>query len=151
MSLTPNTTLRRLAKYNAVGALGMGFRFAVLVLLRELGGLGYLASTALAIEAAMLHNFSWHRWWTWRERCAGIPWRATALRLLQFQLSNGAVAMVTNLLVVRLLVGETGMHYLPANILATAASGAVNFLVSEHLIFRLSWLEMTAPAGRGRS
>ncbi len=151
MCPAPNSILRRAAKYNAVGALGLGFRFAVLLLLREVLGVGYLAATALSIEAGMLHNFSWHRWWTWRERCNGIPWRATLLRLLRFQLSNGTVAMVTNVLVVRLLVGEMGMHYLPANILATAASGAANFLVSEKVIFRLPSLATAAAANRGRS
>lgn len=127
---------QKFLKYNVVGVLGVALRLAVLALLHEVGGLGYLGATALAVEAAMLHNFCWHRHWTWRERCAGITWRQTALRLLHFQASNGAVAMAANLLAMRVLVGELGLHYLPASLVANAAGGIVNFTIAECLIFR---------------
>jgi hypothetical protein len=105
-----------------------------------------VSATALAVEAGMLHNFSWHLHWTWRERCAGITWQETLLRLLKYQASNGAVAMAVNLLAVRVLVGGLGLHYLVANLFATAAAGIINFAIAEFLIFRCPWIEAAAPA-----
>jgi len=128
--------VRRFLKYNLVGTLGVTLKLAALALLHELGGLGYLAATAFAVEAAMLHNFLWHLHWTWRDRCAGMTWRESVGRFVQFQLSNGGVAMVMNLLVMRVLVGEAGVHYLPANLVATAAAGMINFVIAEFVIFR---------------
>lgn len=128
--------VRHFLKYNVVGALGNTLKLAVLALLHELGGLPYLAATALAVEAAMLHNFAWHLRWTWRERCAGNTLRESMARLVWFQLSNGSVALVMNLLIMRVLVGEVRMHYLPANLVATAAAGIINFVIAETLIFR---------------
>ncbi len=39
--------------------------FAALTLLL---GPHYLVATALAVEMAVLHNFFWHRRWTWADR-----------------------------------------------------------------------------------
>ncbi|MGA2325919.1 MAG: GtrA family protein [Bryobacteraceae bacterium] len=138
--------ITRFLKYNAVGVLGTTLRTSTLALLHEVVGLGYVSATALAVEAGMLHNFSWHLHWTWRERCAGITWQETLLRLLKYQASNGAVAMAVNLLAVRVLVGGLGLHYLVANLFATAAAGIVNFAIAEFLIFRWPWIEAAAPA-----
>jgi putative flippase GtrA len=128
--------MRHFLKYNVVGLLGNTLKLTLLALLHELGGLGYLAATALAVEAAMLHNFLWHLGWTWRERCVGNTLRERMARLAWFQLSNGGVALVMNLLVMRVLVGETGMHYLPANLIATAVAGIINFVIADLVIFR---------------
>ena len=54
-------------KFNVVGAIGIGVQLAALTLLRDGVGLHYLLATAIAVEAAILHNFLWHMRWTWRE------------------------------------------------------------------------------------
>lgn len=136
MSVTPCNPVRRFLKYNLVGALGVTVRLTVVAVLLEWGGLGYLTATALGVEAAMLHNFGWHLHWTWRERCLGITWKGAMLRLMRFQVSNAAVALVVSLVAMRLLVGELGMHYLPANLIATVAGGIINFLVANYIIFQ---------------
>ena len=118
-----------------VGALGLVVKFSVLTAMVELAGAGYLAATAVAVEAVILHNFVWHLRWTWRERCAGLSRRQTIARLLKFQFGSGAVAMVANLPVMWLLVNRLGLHYLPANLAATAVAGTVNFLLSEFFVF----------------
>ena len=147
MSLVPHNPVRRFLKYNLVGALGVTVRLAVMALLLEWGGLGYLTATALAVEAAMLHNFGWHLHWTWRERCFGITWKSVLRKLMRFQLSNAAVALIVSLLAMRVLVGELGMHYLPANVIATAAGGIINFLVADSIIFQA----VTSSSLRARS
>ena len=57
----------RWLKFNAVGALGMIVQLGSLGLLIHVLGMHYMLATALAVEAAVLHNFLWHRRWTWAE------------------------------------------------------------------------------------
>jgi len=56
--------LVRWARFNAVGIMGAALQVAALSLLVTLG-MHYLVATALAVEAAVLHNYVWHRRWTW--------------------------------------------------------------------------------------
>ena len=115
--------------------MGLGVKFSVLTALVELAGVGYLASTAVAVEAAMMHNFVWHLRWTWRDRSTGSSHRETLMRLVRFQLGTGAVAMLANLLVTRLLVQELAVHYVAANLAATVFAGLANFMVSNFVVF----------------
>ena len=57
------------------------------------------------------------------------------MRLLRFNLSNGLISIVVNLLLMRLLVGRLHLQYLLANILAIGAGALVNFAVSNWLVF----------------
>lgn len=127
---------RRFLKYNMVGVLGVTLRLSVTALLHDVAELGYLPATSLAVETTMLHNFSWHLHWTWRDTCLNIGRREIALRLLRFQLSNGAVAMIVNWLVMPILVVRLGMNVLFASVLTIVATGMVNFLVANFLIFQ---------------
>ena len=127
--------IRRFLRYNLVGLLGLGVKFSVLTALVELCGLGHLLASAIAVEATVLHNFTWHLRYTWRDRCEALPARGVLARLLRFHLANGVVGMTTNLVLMRLLVDDLGLHYLAANAVATATSGVVNFLLSELVVF----------------
>jgi putative flippase GtrA len=118
-----------------VGAMGLSVKFSVLTALVEFAGVGYLPSTAVAVEAAMIHNFTWHLRWTWRDRCAGLFVREALTRLLRFHLGAGAVAMIANLFVTRFLVQELGIHYAAANLAATVFAGLANFILSNFVVF----------------
>jgi len=125
--------LHRWLKFNTVGAIGIVIQLAVLALLRGVLGLGYLAATALAVEAAVLHNFVWHELWTWRDRKHA---RATVFkRLLRFNLTTGLVSIVTNLVLMRLLVGNFHIQYLIANLLSITAGSLANFFLSDWFVF----------------
>lgn len=124
---------RRWLKFNFVGALGIGVQLAALSLLTATG-VWYLAATALAVEAAVVHNFVWHERMTWRDRAT--PLRRHLLgRFLRFQMANGAISLLGNLLVMRLLVGALHLPILWANLGAIATCAAVNFVVSDRLVF----------------
>lgn len=126
---------RRFVRFNAVGAAGIGVQLATLALLKSGFGLHYLWATALAVEAAVLNNYLWHVKWTWSERSGSAPVAEHAVRMLKFHLGNGAVSLVVNLLLMRWLAGSLGMNYLAANVLAIAAGGVANFLISDRLVF----------------
>ena len=125
----------RFVRFNAVGAIGIGVQLGALALLKSGLGLHYLLATALAVEAAILHNFIWHVKWTWRDRSTHEPLSVHLSRLWKFHLGNGAVSLVVNLVLMRLLTGSFGMHYMVANIIAIAVGGVANFLVSERMVF----------------
>ena len=107
----------RWLKFSAVGLLGMGVQLAVLAVLIRIG-LNYLLATAIAVETALLHNYGWHRRWTWADRTMTPD--AVAGRLLRFHVANGLVSLVSNLLWMRVLTGVWGIPAVPANLLAIA-------------------------------
>ncbi|HEY3443578.1 MAG TPA: GtrA family protein [Paludibaculum sp.] len=123
-------------RFSAVGGLGLAVKFGVLILMKSVFGLGYLLATSIAVEAAIIHNFVWHSRWTWRDRSRDLTMGEILHRLLRLHLTSGAVAMATNLVVMRLAVGEAGVHYIVANGLATVAASAVNFMLANWLVYR---------------
>jgi putative flippase GtrA len=132
----------RWLKFNFVGGLGIVIQFAALFLLKSILHFHYLAATAIAVEAAVMHNFVWHEQFTWadrigreRHRSAAPRWRASLPRLWRFHLGNGLVSIVGNLALMKAMVGEGHMNYLLANAIAIALCSIANFLVSEEWVF----------------
>lgn len=135
--------LVRWCKFNFVGGIGIGVQFATLFLLRGILHVNYLAATAVAVEAAVLHNFVWHERYTWADRTklAGRkkPGRPGQMqRFLRFHLSNGAVSIVGNLALMKVLVGQAHMNYLAANAIAITVCSLANFLMSDVWVFERS-------------
>jgi len=128
-------TLARFVRFSTVGGLGLGVKFAALILMKSVFGLGYMLATAIAVEVAILHNFVWHSLWTWRDRSRELTGKEVFLRLVRLHLTSGAVAMATNLVVMRLAVGEAGLNYVLANALATVVASAFNFGLANWLVY----------------
>lgn len=104
--------------------------------------MNYLGATALAVEAALLHNYAWHSVWTWRG-VRGSLWR--------FQLSNGFVSICSNLVLMRLLAGWAGIPPAPANMAAIAITSVVNFWLSDKWVFYRSALRASSNVDRNES
>lgn len=124
----------RLCRFNFVGGIGIGVQFAALFLLKSVFHLHYLAATAIAVEAAVVHNFVWHEQFTWADRVSPSL-RASLVRLLRFHLANGALSLLGNLALMKVMVGFGHMNYLLANAIAIALCSLANFLVSEVWVF----------------
>ena len=136
----PPSTLLRWCKFNLVGGIGIGIQFAALFLVKGVLHFNYLAATAIAVEAAVVHNFVWHEQFTWVDRIKfGDPfearWRRSLARLLRFNLTNGAVSILGNLALMKVMVGQGHMNYLAANAIAITLCSLANFLVSETWVF----------------
>jgi len=127
-------TARRWMKFNAVGGLGIGVQLAVLLTLKSGFRLSYLSATALAVEAAVIHNFLWHERYTWADRVRP-SWSTSLPRLLRFNFTTGAISIAGNLALMKLLVGLGHLNYVVANGVAIVLCSLVNFLISEELIF----------------
>jgi dolichol-phosphate mannosyltransferase len=127
-------TILRFARFNAVGALGIGVQLTALWVLVELWGVNYAVATPPAVIAAVVHNFFWHRRWTWRDR----PTRGleTALTFARFLGTNGTVSVLGNLVTMILLVSWAGLNPVAANAIAIATSGLINFGMSNVFVFR---------------
>jgi putative flippase GtrA len=123
--------MTRWAVFNTVGVAGFVVQLAML---RGLLGAGLPlgAATALAVLAALSHNFVWHEAVTWRE----LPRHGRAARWLGFHATNGAVSLGTNVVVTTGLVTATPLPPLAANAVAVAAASTLNYLVSDRIVFR---------------
>jgi putative flippase GtrA len=125
----------RFLKFNGVGLIGFALQLGVLAVLLRLG-VHYLAATALAVELAVLHNFTWHERWTWRDRAADPQGRVG--RLWRFHASNGLISLAGNLILMQLLVGLLSLPAVPANLLSVLLCALVNFTASDRFVFRVT-------------
>jgi putative flippase GtrA len=123
--------IRRWAKFSAVGATGIGVQTVALFFLLHVAGLHYLAATALAVEASVLHNFIWHRKWTWSDR----PRAGVVQMLLRFNLTNGVLCLTANLALMFVFVDKAGLDAYIANLAAIAICSLANFFLSDRFIF----------------
>jgi putative flippase GtrA len=135
----------RWVAFNGVGALGIGVQLATLAVLVRLVDVHYLLATAIAVEAAILHNFAWHERWTWRERTRARGGKTR--RLVRFHALNGFVSLTGNLALVRVLTGSLGIDPLASNILSIMACSLVNFAASELVVFRVAAVLTLVIAG----
>ncbi len=134
----------RWCKFSLIGAIGIGVQLGTLALLTATGT-HYLLATALAVEAAVLHNFAWHQNFTWSDREGGILGR-----LARFHVTNGAISLLGNLALMRLLVGGLGMPPLPSNLLSIAVCSLANFLAADRLVFLAGVETGLCPVWPGR-
>ena len=123
--------LHRWFRFSAVGAAGIAVQAATLALLLRVAGLHYLAATAIAVEASVLHNFVWHRRWTWADRRSGN----TSAMLLRFNLTTGAMSIIGNLVLMVVLVGGVGLAPFVANMVTIAICSLINFALSDRFVF----------------
>jgi putative flippase GtrA len=124
---------RRFVRFNAVGAAGIGVQLSVLWLLTGVARMHYLPATLAAVALAVVHNFLWHRRWTWGDRPAGVHPIALFTR---FAAANGAVSLAGNLAAMPLLVSVAGLTPVVANGVAIALTGVLNFWVGDVVVFR---------------
>jgi putative flippase GtrA len=136
MQGTDDTALfHRWIRFNGIGALGAGLQLAILGALIRTTPAHYLWATAIAVEAAVLHNFCWHERWTWSDR--GVrSWPQLRTRLIRFHATNGAISFAGNVLLMRMLTGSFGVDPIAANIAAILVCSCVNFAAGEWLVFR---------------
>lgn len=127
------TALLRWAKFNLVGVIGMVAQLGSLAILNRILPGHYLIASAIALELTLLHNFIWHVHYTWR----GARKQTMLLRqAARFQLSNGMVSLLGNLLLMKVLVEGARLPLLAANGIAILCCSLINFLLGEMWVFR---------------
>ena len=124
------TTPARWFRFNLVGIAGFVLQMLTLTVMAR------WTTPAVAIVVAVLvaisHNFLWHEQVTW----PGLPRDKRLRRWLSFHLTNGAVSIVTNVVVTTVVMKSVGAPLLAANAIAVATASLANFLVSDRFIFK---------------
>ena len=127
--------IKRILKFQLVAAGGTVVNMGVLWFLKGYAHVPLLLAGACAIELAIIHNFTWHYFKTWRERVIhSIP--DYLRRLLQYNAVTASIDFVVNLTVLLVLNKIFGLHYLLANLIGMSAGPILKFVANEHLIFR---------------
>ena len=126
------STFLRWWRFNLVGAMGMVVQLTALAVLSRLIAGHYLSASAVAVELAVLHNFVWHVYFTWRDRCdrSVLP-----SQVMRFHLSNGLVSLLGNLALMRILVHEARLPLLVSNGIAILCCSVANFCLGDHWAF----------------
>jgi putative flippase GtrA len=124
---------RRLLKFSMVGAAGIAVQLATLAALIAMA-VNYLLATVLAVEMAILHNFFWHRRFTWSDQLSRAE-KGTTRSLIRFHLGNGLISAIGNLVMMRVLVGFLRIPVIAANISAITICWLANFFISDHWVF----------------
>ena len=138
----------RWLKFNAVGGMGVAVQLGTLWLLTHVAQWNFLGATAVAVEAALLHNFTWHERYTWADRTRNAhSVREVGRRLLAFHAGNGAVSLIGNLVIMAWLTGIMGVPAMAANIASIVVCSLVNFTIGDRLIFRERETDEAALAG----
>src|SRR3954453_6468435 len=123
----------RIPAFIIVGAVGFAVQIAALLWFSTFWNWPYPVATALAVEAAVLHNFVWHERWTWRDRPASRV--ALPGRLFRYHLGTGLTSLIGNLIVTVAAVELLGLPALGANMCAVAVTSVVNFLIADRWVF----------------
>jgi dolichol-phosphate mannosyltransferase len=142
MTGATNAGIRALAlrwlKFHAVGVIGVAVQLGFLAFFKSVLRMHYLVATALAVEVAVLHNFWWHERWTWIERTRAAPGFGLLMeRLLRFNLTSGSISILSNLVLMRIFVGQFHVQYLAANLCTIVTASLANFLLSEFFAFKV--------------
>jgi putative flippase GtrA len=136
------TTVSRWVKFYFVGAIGMGVQVMVLWLLRSKLHLDYLIATALAVEAAVIHNFVWHERFAWADRSSH---GRSIIRFWKFNAATGLFSIAGNLLLMKTLVEAAHLQYLAANLIAISSCSILNFIASDRFVFHMGWDNRVRP------
>ena len=139
--------MSRAARFVWVGAGGFVVQALTLQALAA-AGVAYPIATALAVEAAIIHNFLWHERWTWADRTmsrgAGLQAcsyervasnRQRLARLLRFNGATAVISIAGNVALMGLFVGSFHLPLLPANLLAVLTLSVLNYVSADRLVF----------------
>jgi len=114
-----------------VGALGFICQLGALHLLVG-GGVPVAVSTAAAVLTAVVHNFLWHRRWTWCDRAVAPA--SSHTQFLRFVGLNGLVSLAGNVVITAGLA-RSGMPVLVANGVAVVLCSVANFVLADRVVF----------------
>jgi dolichol-phosphate mannosyltransferase len=112
----------QLARFCVVGASGYVVNLIVYTLLLKAGGFHYLAAATCSFLVAVTNNYAWNRLWTFRGQRGHIAYQG-----LRFLIVS-TVALVANLLVLRLLVEEFEVAKVLAQAIAIVLVTPLNFV-----------------------
>jgi putative flippase GtrA len=132
----------RWLRFNLVGVGGFVLQLSTLAAVEHWFAVPPGVSVSVAVLAAVSHNFFWHERVTW----PGQQRTGRARRWLSFNLSNGLVSLLTNLVLTTAVTTATGAPLVVANVVAVVLASMVNFWISDRLVFHCVRYHSAPPA-----
>jgi dolichol-phosphate mannosyltransferase len=121
--LRTRPVIRKFVKFSIVGLVGVVVNTAALFVGHDQLDLPLWIASPIAVEIAILNNFVWNNYWTFRTQ--GFQWsRAAKFNLV----SLGGLVITT--VVLNVLVEYAGMFYLIANLIAIGVAMSWNFAIN---------------------
>jgi len=124
-------TSARVFRYLLSGGIALGTDLALLYLFTNIFGIWYLASAIAAFILAFAVSFLLQKFWTFGDHS-----REGLHIQLGVYFFVAIVNLALNTLVVYLFVEQGGLHYLVAQIAASALIAVESFFVYQHFIFK---------------
>ncbi|MBU0692015.1 GtrA family protein [bacterium] len=129
------STTGRIIRFGLVGASGVVVNQGLLMLLHGTAGLPLILSSAIAIECSIMSNFILNSLWTWHYDFEGSS-RIWFRKVIEYHAATALSAFVGNIVVLTGLVYLFDIDYRIANLAGIAVGSALNYLASEHWVFR---------------
>jgi len=123
------------ARFIVVGLAGFAIQIAALALLTSLGW-GWLPATIVAVEAAIVHNYIWHRSFTWADRRGSF---------IRFNASTALTSVAGNVMLMAFFVQFLHLPVVAANALAVGIMSLANFIIADRWVFVLILLLAASP------
>ena len=127
----------RIIKFQVIAWIGTVVNLGSLWLLHGNFHIPLAIAGACAIEIAIIHNFTWHYFLTWRYRVDNTK-KDFLQRFLRYNLVTASIDALVNLGILCSLAHFLNVHYLFANILGMLPGPIFKFLSNEFIIFRKS-------------
>lgn len=113
---------RRFLKFCVVGTSGVAVNEGLLWLLFDVAKFFLYPSSAIAIEASILNNFTWNDLWTFRDRRSGSKWS----RFWKFHIVSLS-GLAINMGVLAALTELADIHHLISNLAGIVVALAWRF------------------------
>jgi len=127
--------IKRILKFQVVALGGTVVNMGVLWLLKGQFHWPVVLAGACAIELAIIHNFTWHYFKTWKDRVA-MNVKDYLFRLLKYNGVTASIDFLVNLTVLIVLTKYFDVYYLLANGLGMLAGPVLKYLANEYLVFK---------------
>ena len=124
--------VRRLGKFLVVGASGVVVNNAALFTLYQVLRLPLIGASTTAVALSIVNNFIWNDRWTFEQRKGAFS--SALRRFARFGMASFGGLVLTTLML-WLLVNHLGVHYLVANLIASGAGTASNYLINSRWTF----------------
>ncbi|MCD6594335.1 GtrA family protein [bacterium] len=126
---------KRIFKFQIVAWGGTIVNLGVLWLLKGQLDVNLVIAGACAIELAIIHNFTWHFFVTWRDR-VNRNLSDYLIRLAKYNAITASIDFTINLGILWLLTTYFGVNYLLADIIGMIAGPIFKFSANELLVFK---------------
>ena len=135
ISKKKKSKIKKFIKFQIVALGGTVVNMFVIWLLKEHLHLHLMISAAIAIELAIIHNFTWHYFVTWKDGVKEYTFKNYLVTLFKYNVVTASLDYLVNLSVLWVLNQYLGVNYLIAHLIGMSCTPIFKFLANEFIIF----------------